>query len=91
MKKIYLIIAIAMFMTSTTSLCYALEVETHQALNENIAFSTLNGFSLDSYLTNSLGIEGVIYATFQTTPLNSFRFWEWLRDGGKYGSGWGQT
>ena len=43
-----------------------LEKKTHEYLNQQIAQMTINGFSLDSYLKNSLGFqkgtEEIVYA-----------------------------
>lgn len=58
---------------------YALSVETHQAFNEHIAQTTLNGFSLDDYLKNRLGFSSGIKEKF-----NNSLVWESLRDGGLY-------
>lgn len=77
MRKIYLTIAI--FIVSATSFSYALDVKTHKALNEYIATNQLNGFSLDSYITGTLGIASGITTTFNTELA-----WQWLRDGGIY-------
>ena len=57
---------------------YALEKESHKAINEYIAKNTLNGFSLDSYLKNQLGIEEGIEKSF-----NSKKVWLWIGEGGK--------
>ena len=48
MKKILL--ALTFFIVFIASLCYALDVETHKAINAYIAQYTLNNFSLDYYL-----------------------------------------
>lgn len=71
--------AIVISITLFSSFCYALDVATHKALNENIAKKTLNGFSLDAYLKNNLGIRDGM-----TTSFNSLNAWQWLRDGGYY-------
>jgi Tol biopolymer transport system component len=54
MKRLFLI---AIIILCFVSLCYALETDTHQAINEYIAQYTFNGFSLNSYLQNQLGIQ----------------------------------
>ncbi len=77
MKKTLFLIPI-MF-ASITSLGYTLDVETHKTFNEKIAKKNLNGFSLDSYLKNNLGL-----VSGNTTSFNSREVWKWLRDGGYY-------
>jgi hypothetical protein len=57
---------------------YALEKESHKAINEYIARNTLNGFSLDSYLKDQLGIQEGIEETF-----NHNKVWKWMGEGGK--------
>lgn len=57
----------------------ALMPETHQAINEQVAKTPMNGFSLDDYLKNNLGIIGGIKQTYQTKPVL-----EWINLGGKY-------
>ncbi len=57
----------------------ALDVITHKAINENIAQNKLNGFSLDLYLINQLGINNGVKEKF-----NSSMTWELLRDGGEF-------
>ena len=58
---------------------YALNPNTHEDINEYIARNTMNGFSLELYLRNSLGFEKGI-----TTSFNSLEVWQWLRAGGEY-------
>jgi hypothetical protein len=63
--------------------CFRLEKETHKYLNQYIATTPINSFSLDEYLKNQLGI-----ATGVLTPLksgqDSKRIWDWIRMGGQY-------
>lgn len=59
--------------------CYALEVKTHKEINEYIANNSLNGFSLDTYLKNNLGMNAGKTEKFGTNTV-----WEWLRDGGEF-------
>lgn len=59
---------------------YALEKETHRKINEYIANSThaeINGFSLDSYLRDQLGMDGGIEESFRSKQV-----WKWLGEGG---------
>ncbi len=80
MKNIFLkqlmMLSLIFAMVATT---YALEVETHKAINTYITQNSLNGFSLGVYLKDQLGFENRIYEKF-----NSLEVWEWLRDGGEY-------
>jgi hypothetical protein len=84
MKKISLAATILSIFIASFS--YALDVETHKAINAYIAQHTLNEFSLDSYLKNQLGIQSGINELFDSGSLwtNSERAWEWLRDGGEF-------
>lgn len=76
MKKILLVtLAIVLICVSPI---YALKTETHEAINEYIARNTLDGFSLDLYLKDKLGIQEGIEQTF----FNSNEVWQWLREGG---------
>lgn len=59
--------------------CFPLEKETHKALNEHIAKTTVNNFELNSYLGNQLGLRSGI-----ETILNGKEVWKWIRDGGAY-------
>lgn len=84
MRKI--IFAAIIFYVSIASLGYALEVETHKAINEYIANNNMNAFSLDAYLKKQLGIQGGIQENIKTSGLrpNTLKVWEWIRDGGEY-------
>ncbi|MBI5892584.1 MAG: hypothetical protein HZB79_02850 [Deltaproteobacteria bacterium] len=79
MKKRKLLLLASIIIFSLTSFCYALETDTHEIINENIAKNSFNGFSLDSYLKNQLGIQGGIGET-----VNSQYVWWWLKKGGEY-------
>jgi hypothetical protein len=57
--------------------CFALEKETHRAINEYVA-TTSNSFSLNSYLVNQLGYKNGVQEV-----LNGKEIWKWIRDGGK--------
>ncbi len=72
--------------TSITSFSYALNVDTHRAINEYIVKHTINSFSLNEYMKNQLGIQGGIYEQFNSDAswTSSKKGWEWLRDGGEY-------
>src|SRR3989338_668509 len=58
---------------------FALEKETHKAINEYIAKTQLNNFSLNLYLTNQLG-----YKSGVEELLNGKEIRKWIRDGGEY-------
>jgi len=78
MVKRFLLSVFIMFF-SIISYCEGLEVATHKEINEYIARNFLNGFSLNSYLKNHLGIQKGINEDYI-----SLKVWEWLRDGGEY-------
>ncbi len=69
---------LALLLTGATR-SNALDVETHEAINEYIAQNTLNSFSLDSYLKNNLGL-----TNGKEEKFNSLEVYKWLRDGGKF-------
>jgi len=77
MRKI--ILASTILVITITSLSHALSVGTHEEINEYIAQNTLNGFSLDTYLKNNVGITDGI-----TSNINGLEIWKRLRDGGRY-------
>jgi hypothetical protein len=62
---------------------YALDVETHKTINEKIPQNTLNGFSLDLYTKNQLGLLNGVKEQFVNSN-NKLEMWKWIRDGGKY-------
>jgi len=64
---------------SFVSFSYALDPDSHKAINEHIATNTINNFSLDSYLSDRLGFQGGIEESFDNRQV-----WKWLRDGGRY-------
>ena len=82
MKKIHLIVLLGIFCFSFSSLTFALETETHKAINEYIATNALNNFSLDSYLKNQLGFTNGIKEEF--TSNKTKKAWEWVQFGGEY-------
>ena len=57
-KKITIFVLFASFLLSlvvSIPLTKALEVGTHELINERISFGNFNDFSLNTYLTNQLG------------------------------------
>ncbi|MCC7201612.1 MAG: hypothetical protein IT393_02960, partial [Nitrospirae bacterium] len=79
MRKIALTIIVILQIFSFHKITFALNVETHKAINLNIAQSTLDGFSVDYYLKNNLGFPEGIGETF-----NGQRVELWLEIGGEY-------
>ncbi|MBI5408652.1 MAG: hypothetical protein HZA14_04740 [Nitrospirae bacterium] len=62
----------------SSSLSSALEKPTHERLNEVIASTSINGFSLKDYLIKELGFAGGIDDT-----VNKKKIIKWITDGGK--------
>jgi len=79
MKKMIMTIAILLAITPPS---YALNTATHQLINENIAKTTMNGFSLDIYLKDNLGIQNGINTVYNSSETHAV--WEWIRIGGLY-------
>ncbi len=77
MRKVTVLVTLIIL--SQFSFSYALNTETHKAINEYIANNSLNSFSLDSYLKSQLGLQSGLDEKF-----NSLEVWKWLRDGGEY-------
>lgn len=74
---------ILLFLLSCGYSCYALEVETHESINEYIAATTLDGFSLSDYLNKYFGFtsgkDEVIKGNGEEKKV-----YKWLSDGGRY-------
>lgn len=68
-----------LFLFTSYQPAYSLEVETHKLINEMIANGTMNNFSLDSYLRNSIGLPKGITEVF-----NQKQVVDWLKVGGQY-------
>lgn len=62
---------------------YALEVETHKAINEHIARNTVSDFSLDAYLKNYLGVQEGVEKEYKYQS-ETQKAWRWLTLGGLY-------
>jgi hypothetical protein len=73
-KKILGILGVALLCTSSI---YSLETDTHEEINEYIARNTLNGFLLETYLKDQLGMQSGVEEI-----VNSKKIWRWFRDGG---------
>src|SRR3990172_11180708 len=67
---------------------FALKEDTHKAINEYIAQGAISGFSLDTYLTNNLGLAGGSQeGLYGYSEVNNNRYltqevWQWLGEGG---------
>ncbi|MEK6678285.1 MAG: hypothetical protein AABY39_02595 [Nitrospirota bacterium] len=68
------------------SMANALNVETHKAINERVGkIQTPNGFSLNQYLIDNLGISGGVEEPILNSSTNvNQKISFWLRDGGEY-------
>lgn len=53
-------LVVMLLATKCATNSYALEKETHKAINEHIVQNTLNSFSLSLYLKNQLGFQNGI-------------------------------
>jgi hypothetical protein len=86
MRKPLLVAIVIVLFSVTASVCYALEVETHQAINEYIAQKNVNGYLLDSYLKKHLGLQSGINEKINSRGFwpTSQEVWKWVRDGGYY-------
>jgi hypothetical protein len=78
-KTAPIVALIFLFLISIGAKANAFEISTHEVINEFIAKNMLNGFSLDTYLKDNLGIESGIDKQF-----NSKEIFQWLRLGGAY-------
>jgi len=74
------LILLSLFVYGSSS--YALETETHKAINKYVAQNTLNNFSLDSYLKNNLGLTKGKEEEF--TSGKTRKVFEWIEIGGEY-------
>lgn len=72
-------LSLALSMLSLVSFCYALDTDTHEAINEHISRSAFNGFSLDAYIKRNLGVQSGIEGKF-----DSHEVWWWIQKGGLY-------
>ncbi len=60
---------------------YALEVDTHYAINEYISNGTVNGFSLNKYLKEQLGLKEGTQEQVEFGEIK--KIWKWISDGGE--------
>jgi hypothetical protein len=83
-KKIFVsaIIAYATLFTFINS-SFALETDTHKAINIYIAQNSFNGFSLNDYLKSQLGLQSGTDTYFTYGYLNQ-KVFKWIGDGGVY-------
>ncbi len=79
---IYYTLLFLLLMYSVT-ISYALNVETHEAINEYIASTTINSFSLNDYLNKNLGFakgkDEVVKANGEEKEV-----YKWIKLGGRY-------
>ncbi|MBI5674219.1 MAG: hypothetical protein HZC48_00125 [Nitrospirae bacterium] len=68
-----------LFIVGFNCTSYALDVETHRAINEYISSNTLNGFSLSDYLNNNLG-----FTKGKEEEIKGQKVYKWFSDGGHY-------
>ncbi len=79
MKLIKTLLLLTLIFIGSVSICYSLETDIHEDLNEYIARNTLNGFSINDYLINTLGIENGVDESY-----NAHQIWWWIRNGGLF-------
>lgn len=82
MKRIF-ITAFISFSTLSFNPCQALEIETHEAINEHVARNTVAEFTLDTYLKIALGIQDGIADSLNDQDKTQ-KVWQWLSLGGRY-------
>lgn len=82
-KKIISFYMIFLFLLGYSYASYALEVETHEAINEHIANMAFNGFSLSGYLNKNLGFTKGKDELIKGTNVEQ-EVYKWLSDGGRY-------
>ncbi|MEN6318231.1 MAG: hypothetical protein ABFD82_05700 [Syntrophaceae bacterium] len=79
-SKILLIINISVvFLLIVATSLYALNVETHRSINEHITKNMFNGFSLNDYIKEQLGMQ----KGYDEKILNK-KVLNWISDGGEY-------
>lgn len=75
---IYYTLSFLLLLYSVT-ISYALNVETHEAINEYIASTTINSFSLSDYLNKNLG-----FTEGKEEEINGKKVYKWIVDGGRF-------
>ncbi len=72
-------LVLSLFLVCSAATGFALSVETHGSINDEIAKKTISGFSLDSYLKSNLGLNRGIDELFYDKEV-----YTWLKLGGRY-------
>lgn len=88
MKKRALFLFILIVWFSWISHGFALEKATHMLINQQVAERTINGFSLNSYLINTLGFDAGIDKELSGYSETNNKYierpvWWWIQEGGK--------
>jgi len=81
-KYLFLIIIACIPIVLLSSNPYAFEGKTHSDINKYIAENTLDGFSLNTYLIDELGIQGGAQISFEYNKVNK-TITNWLGYGGE--------
>ena len=86
-KRLFLLVFLVSLCALWISKGFTFEKATHQDLNANIARRTINEFSLDSYLKNTLGFkDGAQEFLFGYSAIlkqqSNQRVWQWFGEGG---------
>ena len=81
-NKNLIFILTSLIILSWSSQSFPLAKETHQAINEEIAQRTINGFSLNNYLKNNLGFENGVEEVLTDGKNVSKEAFHWLGYGG---------
>lgn len=82
-RKIFLVLVIMQYLLlfTSTHISFALNTDTHKAINTYIAQQSLNGFSLNDYLKTQLGMKEGTETYFKNGYLEQQVF-KWIGDGG---------
>lgn len=80
MRKCQICVVICLIsLLYSTTLSYALDVLTHQTVNTYIVNKTINGFSVDDFLRNSLE-----FTEGKEAEINGKKVYKWFSDGGRF-------
>lgn len=75
---LFQIFVLIFFTFQTYDQCFALEKETHKVINQQIARTQMNNFSLNLYFIDQLGFKEGVEKVFDGKEV-----WRWVQDGGK--------
>ncbi|MEW6419991.1 MAG: hypothetical protein AB1480_18060 [Nitrospirota bacterium] len=86
-KRLFVLIVTIFIPIMWFSESFSLEKETHEAINQEIAKRTIDGFSLNGYLKTNLGFEGgseepVYGYSGKKRQYVTQEIWRWLGEGG---------